>query len=113
MQRGVDEDVSVDLDSSSSALSLGSLSDFIVFGTWKNYFQMKYCGNKNLELNGWKRGDRNTRFFHTSTLIRRNNVDRLLNERGEWVMDNTELKDLAVRFYTYLQQALWQEGKSS
>lgn len=50
----------------------------------------------------WLRmGDKNMKFFHTSTLTRRrmNRVEMLRNEAGEWVSDNTELKDLAVAYY--------------
>ena len=38
-------------------------------------------------------GDRNTRFFHTSTLIRkrRNNIVYLKNNQGNWVHDENEI----------------------
>lgn len=41
-------------------------------------------------------GDRNTKFFHASTLIRkkRNKVEALRDERGNWIMD----KDMASQF---------------
>ncbi|WCJ29423.1 LINE-1 retrotransposable element ORF2 protein [Euphorbia peplus] len=49
-------------------------------------------------------GDRNTTFFHTSTIIRRrrNKVEGLQNEDGIWVWDQLELKNIAVRFFLKL-----------
>lgn len=53
----------------------------------------------------WLRmGDNNTKFFHTTTLVRRrrNRVDSLMNEEGVWVSDGLELKNLALDFYKKL-----------
>lgn len=49
-------------------------------------------------------GDKNTKFFHSSTIVRRrrNKIDALMNEEGDWVFENEALKDLAVRFYVKL-----------
>lgn len=53
----------------------------------------------------WLRdGDRNTKYFHTATLVRRrrNKIMGLLDENGVWVMDQQRLKELAVGFYSSL-----------
>lgn len=53
----------------------------------------------------WLRmGDKNTKFFHTSTLARRrrNRVDLLMNDGGEWVSDKLELKNMALDYYKNL-----------
>ncbi|WCJ35671.1 DNAse I-like superfamily protein [Euphorbia peplus] len=49
-------------------------------------------------------GDRNTKFFHTSTIIRRrrNKVEGLKDDADCWVWDSAKLKEMAVRFYTAL-----------
>lgn len=50
----------------------------------------------------WLRlGDRNTRYFHQKTLVRRrqNRVEALLNANGEWVYDDASIQDILVRFY--------------
>lgn len=54
-----------------------------------------------------KAGKGNTRFFHTSTLVqrRRNHVEALQNDSGEWVVDTASLKDMAVNFYAQLFQS--------
>lgn len=51
-----------------------------------------------------KEGDRNTKFFHTTMLIRRrrNRVDALLDDNGEWVTEKEQLKKVAIGFYTRL-----------
>lgn len=54
---------------------------------------------KQKSRNDWlKEGDGNTKFFHTSTLVRRrrNKIEALQNARGEWIEDKAELKSLAV-----------------
>lgn len=45
-----------------------------------------------------KMGDRNTKFLHTSTLIRRrmNKIEQLKNEEGEWVRDCIGVKNMAI-----------------
>lgn len=53
----------------------------------------------------WLRlGDKNTKFFHTATLVRRarNKVERLQNEDGSWVTDNEVMKNMAVHYYEEL-----------
>ncbi|CAA7036501.1 unnamed protein product [Microthlaspi erraticum] len=49
-------------------------------------------------------GDRNTRFFHTSTIIRRrkNRIDMLRNEAGEWTTDEKEMESLAIAYFKRL-----------
>lgn len=49
-------------------------------------------------------GDRNTSFFHTSTIIRRkrNRIDMLKNEEGSWITNATELENLANEYYKRL-----------
>lgn len=55
-------------------------------------------------LDWLKWGDGNTKFFHTSTLIRRrrNKFEALLNKNGEWVEGSHELNDMAREFYAEL-----------
>lgn len=49
-----------------------------------------------------RKGDKNTRLFHLSTTIRRrkNIVECLLNDEGEWVVEKEKLKNLATNFYS-------------
>ncbi|KAG7558925.1 Ribonuclease H-like superfamily [Arabidopsis thaliana x Arabidopsis arenosa] len=49
-------------------------------------------------------GDRNTSFFHTSTVIRRrrNKIEMLKDGEGRWVSDKEELEKLAVEYYLKL-----------
>lgn len=49
-------------------------------------------------------GDRNTKFFHTSTVIRRrrNRVDTLQADDGSWIKDGHELELMAVEYYKRL-----------
>ena len=49
-------------------------------------------------------GDRNTSFFHTSTVIRRrrNKIESLKNEEDRWISDPKELESLAVEYYRRL-----------
>ncbi|BFG33690.1 hypothetical protein CerSpe_199640 [Prunus speciosa] len=49
-------------------------------------------------------GDRNTNFFHLSTIIRRrrNKIERLKNEHGEWVEEASGIKALVVRYFSSL-----------
>lgn len=51
-----------------------------------------------------KLGDGNTRFFHTSTLVRRrrNKIDELRDDVGQWISDGETLKDMAVQYYKEL-----------
>ncbi|CAN1222018.1 LINE-1 retrotransposable element ORF2 protein [Linum grandiflorum] len=52
-------------------------------------------------------GDRNTRYFHTTTLRRRhhNRIRGLKNEAGEWILDPKELQDIARSFFVSLFSA--------
>lgn len=53
----------------------------------------------------WKvDGDRNTTFFHISTIIRRrrNRIEMLKNDDGNWIADPTELEKLAVDYFSRL-----------
>lgn len=49
-------------------------------------------------------GDRNTKFFHMSTVIRRskNRIDTLRNDEGRWISDPCELEASAIEFYKRL-----------
>ena len=49
-------------------------------------------------------GDRNTRFFHTSTIIRRrrNRISTLQDENEEWIEDPASLRDLVVNHFKRL-----------
>ncbi|KAM2666646.1 hypothetical protein EV2_018455 [Malus domestica] len=49
-------------------------------------------------------GDRNTRFFHLSTIIRRrrNKIEGLWNNDGVWVEDKEDLKQIAVHHFCSL-----------
>ena len=49
-------------------------------------------------------GDRNTKFFHTSTVVRRsrNRVDMLKNSEDVWVTNSVELEQLATTYYKRL-----------
>lgn len=49
-------------------------------------------------------GDRNTKFFHTSTIIRRrrNRIESLKADDGSWVSGSHELEHLAVEYFTRL-----------
>lgn len=51
-----------------------------------------------------KLGDKNTRFFHMSTLVRRrkNRVEMLEGDDGEWVTGSSELNKLVVSYYATL-----------
>lgn len=47
----------------------------------------------------WLRsGDKNTKFFHTLTLVRRgrNKIEALQSEDGTWINDSEELKNMVV-----------------
>ena len=56
-------------------------------------------------------GDRNTRYFHLSTIIRRrrNTVDALLDESGCWITDVEQVKGMVISFW----KQLFQEEQSS
>lgn len=49
-------------------------------------------------------GDRNTKFFHTSTIIRRrrNRIEMLKNDEDVWISEATQLEKLAVEYYSRL-----------
>lgn len=49
-------------------------------------------------------GDRNTNYFHTSTIIRRrrNKIKMLRDDEGRWISDASELEQLAVEYYKRL-----------
>lgn len=53
----------------------------------------------------WLRmGNKNTKFLHTSTLVRRrrNRVELLMNEESDWLAGSAQLKNMAFEFYTGL-----------
>lgn len=49
-------------------------------------------------------GDRNTTYFHTSTIIRRrkNRIESLKGDDGRWISNLKDLEDLATDFYKWL-----------
>ena len=49
-------------------------------------------------------GDRNTKFFHSSTLIRRkrNKIEALRKDDGEWTVEENELMGMATTYYKKL-----------
>ena len=49
-------------------------------------------------------GDRNTKYFHTLTVVRRrrNRIEMLKNEDEVWVSDAAELEQLAIQYYKRL-----------
>ncbi|CAN1327869.1 Transposon TX1 uncharacterized 149 kDa protein [Linum perenne] len=58
-------------------------------------------------VNWVKFGDRNTRFFHLSTVQRRcrNNITKLKNEEGEWIDEPREVRNHVTSFFHSLFQA--------
>lgn len=56
-------------------------------------------------------GDRNTKFFHMSTIIRRtrNRVEMLKKDENQWVSDAQELEKLAVDYLkkNYILWRMW------
>ncbi|XP_010666673.1 uncharacterized protein LOC104883809 [Beta vulgaris subsp. vulgaris] len=51
-------------------------------------------------------GDRNTRYFHLSTLIRRrqNRIETLKDESDNWTMDDSQVKALVLKYWSELFQ---------
>lgn len=49
-------------------------------------------------------GDRNTSFFHLTTLVRtrKNKIEGLFDDHGEWIIDSHALKNIAVTFFSQL-----------
>lgn len=49
-------------------------------------------------------GDRNTRFFHTSTIVKHscNHIKSLKDSSGDWIMDELVLKGMAHQFFSEL-----------
>lgn len=56
-------------------------------------------------------GDRNTKYFHTSTIIRRksNRIEALKNDAGIWVNHPDELENLAIDYFKKLYSVPSQE----
>lgn len=61
------------------------------------WFQRSRC-------NWLKWGDQNTKFFHTSAVIRRkkNTIDGLKDEGGDWIFDQAAIRNMTRAFYTDL-----------
>ena len=57
-------------------------------------------------LDAIRDGDRNTRYFHLSTIIRRkrNKIEALLDDAGNWVTDSEAVKDMVSNFWSRLFQ---------
>ncbi|CAL8168851.1 unnamed protein product [Prunus armeniaca] len=55
-------------------------------------------------VNWLQKGDRNTKFFHLTTIIRRrrNKIERLKNIAGDWVEEAVGIKALAVTYFSDL-----------
>lgn len=56
------------------------------------------------------RGDRNTKFFHMSAIIRRrrNRVEMLKNNDNQWVSEAQELEEIAVDYFkSYIHWKMW------
>lgn len=52
-------------------------------------------------------GDRNTRYFHLSTVIRRrkrNRIEALQKKEGQWVMDANQVKGMVLDYWKNLFQ---------
>ncbi|XP_056688793.1 uncharacterized protein [Spinacia oleracea] len=51
-----------------------------------------------------KNGDRNTTFFHLSTIVRRwrNKIAAIKGNKGDWVFDSQSVKDIIVGYFTDL-----------
>ena len=49
-------------------------------------------------------GDRNTKYFHTSTIIRRrrNRIEALKDDENRWILQSTKLEKLALGYYKRL-----------
>lgn len=49
-------------------------------------------------------GDRNTNFFHLTTLVRRrrNKIEGLFNSDGSWFSDASSMKNIVVEFFPNL-----------
>lgn len=43
-------------------------------------------------------GDRNTKFYHAATMVRRSRIDALKSSTGEWVSDAKNLKRMVKEF---------------
>lgn len=58
-------------------------------------------------INWFRLGDKNTRFFHTPTLIRRqrNKMESLKDKGGNWMSDQQRLKDIALNYFSSLFQS--------
>lgn len=69
-----------------------------------NYLQEELLWYQKSHSRWIKLGDRNTKFFHSTTIIRRrhNRVEALKDDRGQWVDNPTELKTMAVEFFAKL-----------
>ncbi|KAL1369153.1 hypothetical protein AAHE18_02G175100 [Arachis hypogaea] len=66
----------------------------------------KYWGARS-RLKWFKWGDKNTFFFHATTIQRRdrNRIDRIKNEEGQWIQGETEILSLAENYFLRLFKA--------
>ncbi|PRQ56922.1 putative endonuclease/exonuclease/phosphatase [Rosa chinensis] len=57
-------------------------------------------------------GDRNTKFFHLTTLLRRrkNKIEGLFDSNGTWFTDSASMKNIVVDFFTNLFSSQCDEG---
>lgn len=75
--------------------------------------QKEYNNIRDREAIFWKKksrekwvhdGDRNTKFFHLTTMVRRrrNKIDGLFNSNGDWCVDHAGMKAIAISHFENL-----------
>ncbi|KAK7275172.1 hypothetical protein RIF29_16281 [Crotalaria pallida] len=85
-----------------------SVQAYLVPGVWEDYEQVTLQEEAywfQQSRNKWiSMGDQNTRFFHNAAMSRRrrNKINALLNEEGNWIYDSNALRDMAVSYFSKL-----------
>lgn len=75
---------------------------------WDEYqkvlIQEELLWKQKARVNWLEHGDKNTRYFHTSTMIKRkrNIIEMLSRDDGSMVTDVEQLKSMVVEFFTKL-----------
>ncbi|KAJ6328334.1 hypothetical protein OIU77_010094 [Salix suchowensis] len=66
-----------------------------------SWIKKSFSGSRNLGTLGSRKGDRNTHFFHLSTIIRRrrNKIEGLQNANEDWVTDMCGMKAVVVNYF--------------
>ena len=69
-----------------------------------SFYSKNFYGSKNPGKIGLLSGDRNTKFYHASTLVRRsrNRIALLQNSQGEWISGPMVLEDMVQKFYVLI-----------